>query len=178
MPINKTVVASVVALLFVLLVSCNQKPKVKRRPIDKKKVEATLAKINKKYIGVEDRQIDDYLDRRHWNFKRTKSGMRYLIYKKGQGKQAYSGARVTIEYELSLIRGNIIYSSKNLGDKTFEVDHSDEPTGLFEAIKLMRVGDHAKVVIPSYLAYGLLGDDKKIPPKATLFYDVYVKKVF
>ncbi len=166
------------SLFLSLLLSCNnseEKHTITR--IDKRKVEKALAKMNKEYINVENQQIDDYLNRRNWNFERTKSGLRYHIYKKGIGKRPVSGSTVTIDYEISLIRGELVYSSDNLGSKVFVVDHSEDPSGLHEAIKLMRVGGKAMFVIPSYLAYGLLGDENKIPKKATLFYKVYLKKV-
>ena len=59
----------------------------------------------------------------------------------------------------------------------FVIGEGDEPSGLHEMVKLMRVGAKAKVIIPSYLAYGLVGDDNKIPPSATLFYDLYLVEV-
>jgi len=37
---------------------------------------------------------------------------------------------------------------------------------------LLRVGDCAKIIIPSHLAYGLIGDQKKILHKASLVYDI------
>ena len=175
-----SIISKIGILLFVLsvlFVGCDDNKNTPQRNIDKNKVDEAFMKINKAYIKVEDQQIDDYLARRNWNFTRTESGLRYLIYNKGVGKRIESGKEVTIEYTISLIRGEELYSSKTLGDKTFKVDKSDEPTGLHQVIKLLKVGDKAKVVVPSYLAYGLLGDDNKIPAKATLFYDIYVKKV-
>jgi len=43
---------------------------------------------------------------------------------------------------------------------------------LEEGLLLLHQGDKAKFIIPSHLAYGLLGDQKQIPPGATLVYDV------
>ena len=163
--------------VILLLNSCGDEQIKQTRRLDKAKVEKVLAKMNKEYIDVENGQIDDYLNRRNWSFTKTKTGLRYKIYQEGVGQVPVSGATVVIEYEVSLIRGEVVYSSKNLGPKTFVVDKSDEPSGLHEAIKLMKVGSKAMIVIPSYLAYGLLGDENKIPQKATLFYDVYLKEV-
>ena len=36
----------------------------------------------------------------------------------------------------------------------------------------MKVGDIAKFILPSHLAFGLLGDEEKIPKRATLVYHV------
>ena len=170
---------SALILLFISLVfaSCDDASNNSKRKIDKEKLDKELVALNKANIEVEDRQIDDYLNRRGWNFERTKSGLRYFIYQKGLGQMPYSGGSVVIDYEISLIRGEVLYSSKELGPKVFVVDKSEEPSGLQEAIKLLKVGDKAKLVVPSYLAYGLLGDDNKIPTKATLFYDIYLKEI-
>ena len=165
-------------MLSLLFTSCDNEVKQQvKKGLDKRKVEQVLAEMNKEYIDVENQQIDDYLNRRNWNFTKTKSGLRYHIYKEGVGQSPITGSTVSIEYEISLIRGEVVYSSKELGPKVFVVDKSEEPSGLHEAIKYMKVGGKAMLVIPSYLAYGLLGDENKIPKKATLFYNVYLKEV-
>ena len=45
-------------------------------------------------------------------------------------------------------------------------------TGLHEGIKYMKVGEKAKMILPSHLAHGLIGDSKKIPPRSTIVYDI------
>ena len=65
-------------LLFVILVSsCGEEDKPKAQPIDKVEVEKLIVETNKENITIEDRQIDDYLARRNWSFKKTASGLRY-----------------------------------------------------------------------------------------------------
>jgi FKBP-type peptidyl-prolyl cis-trans isomerase len=153
----------------------NQKQQVPK--LDPKEVQDHLAEIHKKNIKVEDRQIDDYLERRGWHFKRTKSGLRYKIYKEGIGMKPQEGQTVKLEYTLNLIRGDVVYDFKKDGPKVFVIGEGDEPSGLHEVVQLMRVGSRAKVILPSYLAYGLIGDENKIPPSATLFYDLYLVEV-
>jgi len=152
-------------------------PVKKRKQLNPKEVSNTLAKVHKRNIRIEDQQIDDYLQRRSWDFVRTKSGLRYRIYKEGVGLRPKDGQRVVLEYTVNLIRGDVIYDSKNDGLKTFIIGEDDEPTGLHEAIKLMKVGAKAKLILPSYLAYGLIGDENRVPASATLFYDLYLKEV-
>jgi FKBP-type peptidyl-prolyl cis-trans isomerase len=168
---------AVISLSLMALTSCDNTSKSQKKHINEAQVKEAFIEINKAYIEVEDRQIDDYLNRRQWNFNRTQSGLRYLIYKQGVGNGIATESVVRIEYTVSLIRGEVLYSSATDGDKVIVVDKTEEPSGLHEALHLMKVGDRAKLVIPSYLAYGLLGDEKKIPAKATLFYDVFVKEV-
>jgi FKBP-type peptidyl-prolyl cis-trans isomerase len=42
---------------------------------------------------------------------------------------------------------------------------------------LMRTGSRAKLIVPSHLAFGLLGDLKKIPEQAVLVYDIELVEV-
>jgi FKBP-type peptidyl-prolyl cis-trans isomerase len=46
--------------------------------------------------------------------------------------------------------------------------------GLDEAMQLLKVGDRAKLILPSHLAFGLVGDDNCVPRKAILIYDVQI----
>jgi FKBP-type peptidyl-prolyl cis-trans isomerase len=41
----------------------------------------------------------------------------------------------------------------------------------------MKAGDKARLLVPKHLAYGLLGDDKRIPANSILFYDVELLSV-
>ncbi|MCK5846233.1 MAG: FKBP-type peptidyl-prolyl cis-trans isomerase [Bacteroidales bacterium] len=160
--------------IIMFVYSCNDDD-TKKVIIDKTQLEETLVVMNKKYIDVENTQIDDFLHRRHWTgFKKTKSGLRYNIYKEGIGKTPEPGSIIGIEYSIIDIKGNKIYSSVTLGNKVFQVDKNEEPSGLNEAVKLMKVGAKAKLIVPSYLAYGLLGDENKIGQKVTLIYDIYL----
>jgi FKBP-type peptidyl-prolyl cis-trans isomerase len=45
-------------------------------------------------------------------------------------------------------------------------------SGIHEGIKLMRVGEKSKLVFPSHLAHGLVGDLKDIPPLSPLVVDI------
>jgi len=140
-------------------------------------VEKLIVETNKENITIEDRQIDDYLARRNWSFKKTASGLRYTIYRRGGGLQPKSGQRVSLEYTLSLIRGDEVYNSLDQGPMIFTVDHEEQVSGIHEFVKLMHVGDKVKLIVPSYLGYGVTGDEKKIPPRATLIYDLSLMRV-
>ena len=44
--------------------------------------------------------------------------------------------------------------------------------GLNYAIKLLKIGDKAKIIIPSYLGFGMSGYGKSVPPYSTLMLNV------
>jgi peptidylprolyl isomerase len=176
---NKSKIAVLLMFMVVFTISSCGDDEVKSKPkaLNPKEVSDNLAQIHKHNIRIEDQQIDDYLERRGWKFTRTESGLRYKIYDEGVGLKPKEGQRVVLEYTINLIRGDIIYDSKKDGLKVFIVGKGDEPSGLQEAVQLMHVGGRAKLILPSYLAYGLVGDGDKVPASATLFYDLYLKEV-
>ncbi len=127
---------------------------------------------NKILTQSESEQIDDYTKRYQWDMLQSGSGLRYYIYKKTNGIKVNSGQKVTVAYTTSLLNGVIIYSSEEYGNKKFEIGKAQVESGLEEGILLLKLGEKAKFIIPSHLAFGLQGDQNKIPRKATLVYDI------
>ena len=84
------------------------------------------------------------------------------------------GDIVSLEYELGLLNGDLIYSSKKDGIKTFLVGRGGVESGLEEGIWKLRKNSVAILILPAHLAHGLLGDGNKIPARATLVYKVKV----
>ena len=72
------------------------------------------------------------------------------------------GNVVSIHYDITDLQGNTIYSKKELGVKHYRVDKEDFISALQTGIKLMKVGETITFVIPSYKAFGVSGDGKKI----------------
>jgi FKBP-type peptidyl-prolyl cis-trans isomerase len=152
--------------------ACIQENESKQKEINRKQLKESLLKANKELIKTEDQLIRDYIERYQWEMKETGTGLRYWIYKNGKGKIATLNQVATINYQLSLLNGIICYSSEEKGPKKFKIGQGGIESGLEEGILLLRKGDRAKFIIPSHLAYGLIGDKNKIPPKATLVYDI------
>jgi len=165
--------------IIILLVSCAQdKDKTRKKPANKKKeVEESLVQANKKVVKTEEQHILDLINRYQWDMKESGTGLRYMIYEEGDGEAISKGDIVELDYEIRLITGDIVYTSEKLGQLVFTVGKAEVISGLEEGILLLHVGDRAKFVIPSHLAFGLLGDDDKIPTKATLIYDIEVIRI-
>jgi len=80
-------------------------------------------------------------------------------------------------YQIAAINGNIIYSYKDIGEQTYKVDKEQIISGLQKGLKLMHENDTIQFLFPSFLAYGVLGDRKKIKTNQPLIYTVYLKKI-
>ena len=106
-------------------------------------------------------------------FKETESGLRYQIVQEGTGKQATKGAMVSVHYKGQLLDGTVFDSSyKRKQPIDFTIGVGQVISGWDEGIQLLKVGDKARMVIPSELAYGSQGAGGVIPPNAPLIFDV------
>ncbi len=163
-------------LFFIIILgfhSCNyKKDSVNTKTLNQDQVTEKLLNANKVAIEFENKQIEKLIDSTGWNMKVTATGLRYEIIENGNGSKAETGKLARIGYETKLITGKIVYSSLQTGPKEFRIGSGGVESGLEEGILLLRAGDKARFVIPSFLAHGLSGDQDKIPPKSTLIYTV------
>lgn len=113
------------------------------------------------------------LDKLATGFEETESGLRYKIIQKGDGRKAEKGQMVSVHYKGQLADGTVFDSSyKRNSPLDFQVGVGQVISGWDEGVCLLNVGDKARFVIPSDLAYGAAGAGGVIPPNATLVFDV------
>ena len=148
-----------------------------RKEVPQKNVKESLVKANKYLVIAENDEINNYINRRSWEMIETGTGLRYEIYEQGTGPEVVKGQIVVLNYELRLITGDLVYSSEMDGAKSFMVGYWGLETGLEEAVLFLKKGDKARIILPSHLAYGLLGDQKRIPSRSTLIYNVEVTNI-
>ena len=104
----------------------------------------------------------------------TGTGLRYQMLESGSGPLLEKGQQVSLEYELHSIAGDLLYSSDKDGIKSFVIGEGTVESGLEEAMTYLHRGDVAKIIMPYHLAYGLHGDDDRIPEYATLVYTIKI----
>lgn len=133
----------------------------------------TFEGAREKRIAAEREKAKAELDKLAKGFDETASGLRYKILQKGDGKKAEKGHMVSVHYKGQLADGTVFDSSyKRNKPLDFQVGVGQVIPGWDEGICLLQVGDKARLVIPSDLAYGSAGAGGVIPPNATLVFDV------
>lgn len=160
-------------VLVFALFSCGNRRQADGK-VSEKALNESLEKANRYLVRTEEEEIVEYVLRYGDKMVETGTGLRYLILNKGEGEKVKKGDVVSLEYDLYDLKGNIIYSSDDEGVKHFIVGKGGVESGLEEAVLNFRQGDIAKIIIPSHLGFGLLGDQNRIGAKQTL---VYVVKV-
>lgn len=143
----------------------------------KERIRKDLELENRRISSTENEDIEHYIRRRGWPFFNTGTGLRIAVYEKGYGRPPRSGDMVWVAYSVSLLNGRECYRSAPDELESFVVDFDRVESGLHEAMKYLREGDRAFLIIPSHLAFGLLGDSDKIPSYSTVVYDLYLAEV-
>jgi FKBP-type peptidyl-prolyl cis-trans isomerase len=107
----------------------------------------------------------------------TKSGLKYIELKAGDGKEAKAGNTVSVHYTGTFTDGKKFDSSRDR-DKPFEFELGAGMVikGWDEGVAGMKEGGKRKLIIPSDLAYGPKGRGS-IPGNSTLVFEVELLKV-
>jgi FKBP-type peptidyl-prolyl cis-trans isomerase FkpA len=107
----------------------------------------------------------------------TKSGLKYVDQKVGDGKEAKDGDTVVVHYTGWLKDGKKFDSSHDRKEP-FEFKIGGRVIkGWNEGVPGMKVGGKRKLIIPAELAYGARGAGDDIPPNAELTFEVELLEI-
>lgn len=127
---------------------------------------------NKRMADREESDIRDWLVRQGVPMISTGTGLRYKLVRDVPGDTARPGQVAVLNYAVYLLNGDTCYVSGPGTPGSFRIEHADVESGLQEGVQHLSVGDSAVLVIPSALAFGLLGDRDKIPMRSTVVYHI------
>ncbi len=104
----------------------------------------------------------------------TTSGLQYEVLRVGEGDRPTRESTVRIHYRGTLVDGTEFDSSYGGDPAVFMV--SGVIPGFTEALLLMQVGSHYRIVIPSDIAYGPQGSGP-IGPSSTLIFEIELLEI-
>ena len=166
-------------LTLLLANSCNDKSKnYHRKSIPETK--KTFERINKTLVSQDRALIENYIKRYKLDsMKESGTGLYYYVWGEPTGDTIKTGNTVEYLYKISLLDGTICYQSEDNIPKRFTVGHGvNVENGLEQAVLLMCPGQKGKFIMPPHLAYGLIGDNNKIPARTIIVYDIEMIKVY
>jgi len=136
--------------------------------------DAPYVEGNKNIMRRENEEMQMFIQRYGWQMQRTPSGLYIEILEPGKGELYKEGDPVNLEYRTFLLTGEMIYCSDSLGLKHFIVNRSEGIDALHEAVQMLRPDAKARLVVPSYLAYGVSGDGDRIQGLQPIMMEIHL----
>lgn len=136
-----------------------------------------LQEINKYLSQKEQDVLEAYTIRQQLKTVKASDGSYYDVVKKGKGATIADGDGVVLHGKFLLLDGTVCYTFDKKFPFELIIGGSRAIPGLHNGLKGMKEGSRVIFVFPSNLAYGLLGDGDKIPPKNSLVCDVEIIEV-
>jgi FKBP-type peptidyl-prolyl cis-trans isomerase FkpA len=173
--VNKYMISRSIIILLssFLFISCSQGPV--NNTAKKPQGGNDMVDLNRYMVRKDRERIQNYIERKNLTMTETQTGLWYQIMKEGEGETFRENDRIVMDYECSLLDGTRCYSSKETGPKEIIIGRTEIEAGLNEGLMLLKPGSEAIFIIPPFLAYGLIGDRKLIPPRAVLVYTVNIR---
>jgi len=133
----------------------------------------TLVEVRQKYGDNYPHQLDpNYKPKPPGKMQMMPDGLQYQDLTEGWGLSPSRDRNVMVHYT-AYLDGNKIESSLDRGIPfQFKIGSGKVIKGFEEGLMGMKVGGSRKVIIPPELGYGVEGHGKKIPPNATLTYEI------
>lgn len=110
--------------------------------------------------------------------KKTASGLRYVVTKKMDGRQAVKGDNVSLRYKGYLLNGEVFDGNTDNSRPPFDfkLGTGQVIQGWDEGVALMKEGEEFTFIIPWSLAYGERGTGP-IPAYSSLIFEVKLIKI-
>lgn len=137
----------------------------------------TSVEAHREFLAKEQEAIKAYIAERQLDMQRNGTGIHYQIENADSfSRPVRPGDVVRYTYRISLLNGTELYRSDEQG-VTLRIDREDAEIGLHDALKLMRLGESGLFILPSHRAFGVAGDQHKVPPFTALLYELEVLEI-
>jgi peptidyl-prolyl cis-trans isomerase A (cyclophilin A) len=145
-----------------------------QQDIIKQTLKSTMeSKYSQQQASASFRDFETYVKKVYPNATRTPSGLYYIITTPTNDIQVVPGSVVKVHYRGSLISGKVFDESYSRHEPLqFPLGAGNVIAGWDEGIALLKKGEKATLIIPSYLAYGSQGMPPVIGPDEPLIFDV------
>ncbi|HRZ43055.1 MAG TPA: FKBP-type peptidyl-prolyl cis-trans isomerase [Bacteroidales bacterium] len=134
-----------------------------------------IVKVSAGMKEFEGYSIGQFVKRNKITEKPVAGGMYFVRQQEGTGAKLKSGDKVMVHYTGFYLDMGVFDSSRQKGEPMeVIIDKSDVIKGWHQALKMMKVGERARIIIPSSLGYGADGYPPVIRPYSPLVFDLEV----
>jgi len=171
------------SILIIILFFASCKEPQARKPVTVKSGSYMQSSIDrtKKIMQLENKAIALYIKNDSTNsYLNSGKGFKYAYINKNT-VSTYTpnfGDQIVYTYSVRDLKNNLIYSTNEIGDKTYFIDQKTEVIeGFRQGLKMIKVDEEIKFIFPSQLAYGYSGDRKKIDINTPIICTVSLKEL-
>jgi FKBP-type peptidyl-prolyl cis-trans isomerase len=133
-----------------------------------------LAEVNRQLMEKDKDIMECMIRRKGWEMNYHPEGYYSMAMSEGQGKKISDTSIVETACKVLLLDGTVCYENQI---RAFNLSKTNEIAGLQQGVLNKRGGDKLRFIFPPHMAYGLLGDQDKIPPRAALIFEVEILNV-
>jgi len=109
---------------------------------------------------------------------RTESGLEMVELEPGGSPKGRLDSRIRVHYRCWLTHGHLVEDTHASGEPAeLVLGQGNAVAGLDEGLQGLGPGGRRRLIVPSDLAYGGSGVGSRIPPYATLIFDIEVVAV-
>jgi len=163
-------------LLPLLIVACSPREQAPQGTVASKDRQL-LQNVNKYLNEKEQDVLASYVERQQLDMKQTPSGYYYQVVEQGRGAVVAEGCAVRLYGRVMLIDGTLCYVYAEQNPFGLKVGAHADIKILNTALLGMKEGSKVRFVFPAHMAFGLLGDGDKIPPRSPLVCEFTIAKV-
>lgn len=161
-----------IVLLAVVCAACRDVPTIDVQSNKGDTLRENMIAANRIISQSEETQIDAYMQRHHLQSERTVEGVRIAITQHGHGAPIAYDDNVEVVYNLETLGGQTVYEHVQ---ETVVVGRHKPTRGLDAALRHLRRGDQACIIVPSEQGYGVVGDGNRIGTRLVLVYKLECK---
>ena len=160
---------------MLLATGCREVPTYDVTPTAKEELQEKMIGANRLISKSEAQQIDAYLERRGWDKARIANGVWVAEYTNSEvplGAAIDYEDTVALRYRVETLGGEEIYA---WSEDTVVCGRMKPTRGLDAALRTLHAGATARVIVPSEMAYGVVGDGDRIGSRTVLVYEVVIE---
>lgn len=165
-----------VLILGIFLSGCSRSSREEPSARDSE-IRERMTNANQLLVRDESKEIEDFIVRHQFRMTSTGTGLRFELLKDGTGPVPMAHQEVVVSYQVYLLDGIKVYDVSDEDPVVFRLQEGNEIKGVEEAVMMMKEGSSARLLIPSHLAYGMLGDQQKIRGATPLYLTIKLLKV-
>lgn len=162
----------IMLLLILLATACKEPPVINATQEQSNPYKENMINANKVINTAEDTQIKSYIERHKWNMRQLSNGSWIEETAIGKGTKVDYEDTIDITYKLESLNGNTFYEEKR---ESIIVGQNKPTVGLDRAVMDLHHGSKARIIVPSSLGYGVVGDGEKVTSRTVLIYHLAIE---